>query len=478
MSEPLWTIDELLRLTGGRPLGPEAKPVNGISIDSRTLEPGDAYFAIRGDRFDGHDFVRPALSRGASLAVVGQNRLVALGTVKGPMIVVDDVLDALRALAVAARERFTGKIVAVTGSAGKTTTKDMLRLMLAQSGAVHGAPASFNNHWGVPLTLARMPRDAAFGVFEIGMNHPGEITPLSQMVRPHAAIITTVEAVHLQAFDSVEGIARAKAEIFVGLEPGGAAILNRDNAYFDLLAGLAKAAGAAKVIGFGRQAEAEARLEELTLGPAGSTIAAQIGGRRINYRLAAAGEHMAIDSLAALAAVDWLGADVDKAAEALSEFSAGTGRGRRILLKLPAGAAILIDESFNANPASMRAALGVLGTVEPREDGRRIAVLGDMLELGEGESAMHAALAEAVDAAAVDCVHLVGPVMAALWEALPPKRRGVYAQGVEELTPRLAEEIASGDVIMVKGSHGIGLGKLVETLTRKFGVDAGDAAGG
>jgi UDP-N-acetylmuramoyl-tripeptide--D-alanyl-D-alanine ligase len=478
MTKPLWTLANLLEATGGRPLGPTPKPITGLSIDSRTIREGDAFLAIKGDHFDGHDFVRPALAHGAALAVVSQNRLVSLGALKGPFVVVDDVTDALRALAVAARARSAAKVIAVTGSAGKTTTKDMLKLALAPSGEVHAAAASYNNHWGVPLTLARMPVSAVFGAFEIGMNHRGEIRPLTALVRPHAAIVTTVDAVHLGAFADVEQIARAKAEIFEGLEDNGAAILNRDNPYFELLAKLARDAGAKRVIGFGRHQDADARLEKLELKAGGSAIAARIDGRRIAYELGAAGEHMAANSLAVLAAAIFVGADVGPAADALAEFSAGKGRGRRILLKLPAGSAILVDESYNANPASMRAALGVLSRVEPREDGRRIAVLGDMLELGAMEADMHAALAQPIAEAAVDCVHLVGPVMAALWEALPPARRGVYAQTVAELTPRIAGAIAPGDVIMVKGSNGIRLGDLVEELTKRFGVDAELAAGG
>jgi UDP-N-acetylmuramoyl-tripeptide--D-alanyl-D-alanine ligase len=478
MTEPLWTLPGLVEASGGRPLGPPPKPITGLSIDSRTIREGDAFLAIKGEHFDGHDFVRPALAHGAALAVVSQNRLVALGALKGPFVVVDDVTDALRALAIAARARSPAKVIAVTGSAGKTTAKDMLKLALAASGEVHAAAASYNNYWGVPLTLARMPASAAFGVFEIGMNHPGEIRPLTKLVRPHAAIVTTVDAVHLGAFANVEQIARAKGEIFEGFVNGGAAILNRDNPHFDLLAKLAREAGAERVIGFGRHPDADARLEDLELKAGGSAIRARIDGRPIVYELGAAGEHMAANSLAVLAAAAVAGADVDRAAESFAEFSAGKGRGRRILLKLPAGSAILVDESYNANPASMRAALGVLSRVEPREDGRRIAVLGDMLELGVNEAEMHAALAEPIAEAAVDCVHLVGPVMASLWEALPPARRGVYAQTVAELTPRIAGAIAPGDVIMVKGSNGIRLGDLVEELTKRFGVDAELAAGG
>ena len=477
MTALLWALPDFLAAIKGRPFGLPPKPITGVSIDSRSIDEGDAFFAIKGDRLDGHEFARPALARGASLAVVAQSRLASFGALQAPLVVVDDVMKALGGLAGAARARSEAKIIAVTGSAGKTTTKDMLRLALSRSGATHAAPASFNNHWGVPLTLSRMPQDAAFGVFEIGMNHAGEITPLTKLVRPHVAIITTIEPVHLGAFSSVEDIARAKAEIFAGIEPGGAAILNRDNPHFALLARLAKEAGVAHVVSFGRHPDADAKLGDVTLGPAGSEILAEIDGEDIVYELGIAGEHMALNSLAVLAAVQAVGADVAAAAESLAEFSAGAGRGRRVLLKLPRGSAILIDEAYNANPASMIAALDVLSRVEPHEQGRRVAILGDMLELGANEAEMHAALAEPIEAASVDCVHLVGDAMSALWEALPPERRGVYAQSVDELAAMIADDIVSGDVIMVKGSNGIRLGQLVETLRQKFGVDAGPAPG-
>ncbi len=472
MTEPLWAFSTLLDITNGRSVGPQADSVNGISIDSRTIDEGDAFIAIRGQRLDGHDYVGAALARGAVVAIVAQEKLAGLGRIGGPLLVVDDVMKAMRRLAVAARARFSGKIVAVTGSAGKTTTKDMLRLALAPSGNVHAAPASFNNHWGVPLSLARMPDGADFGVFEIGMNHPGEITSLAAMVRPHAAIITMIAAGHLGAFAGVDEIAHAKAEIFAGIEPGGTAILNRDDRHFELLAGLARAEGVARIVGFGEHPEAEIRLLEVTLVPAGSTVQAEISGKPVGYSLSVPGAHIVANSLAVLAAVDAFGADLGAAAKALADFAAGEGRGDRTVMHLPEGSALLIDESYNANPASMRAALSVLARDEPEGRGRRVAVLGDMLELGKAELAHHAALAEPLIAASVDRVYLVGPSMAALWEVLPSDRRAVYSQAATELGSVIARDLGPGDVVMVKGSNGIQMATIVEALKRRFAAAA------
>lgn len=478
MTVPLWSTEALIAATSARPVGPEAGTITGLSIDSRTLAEGDAFLAIKGDRFDGHDFVGPAMARGASAAVVGQARLARLGAVTGPLLVVDDVAVALRQLAAAARSRSEAKIVAVTGSAGKTTTKDMLRLALASSGSVHAAEASFNNHWGVPLTLARMPQSAEFGLFEIGMNHPGEITPLVGLVRPHAAIITTVAAGHLGAFANVDQIARAKAEIFTGITEGGAAILNRDNRHYELLASLARDEGVSRIIGFGEDAEADVKLEEAQLGAAGSEIQVLIGGRRVRYAIPVPGAHVIANSLAVLAAAEAVGADVEAAAAALGAFRAGKGRGERVLLRLDGGSALLIDESYNANPASMEAALAVLGRAVPRDGGRRIAVLGDMLELGESEEALHAGLAEPIHRAAVDRVYLAGPRMKALWDVLPPDRRGVYAEAADDLRRIVADEIGPGDVVTVKGSNGVGMRNVVATLTERFGKEGKDSGRG
>jgi UDP-N-acetylmuramoyl-tripeptide--D-alanyl-D-alanine ligase len=452
----------------GRPVGARPEAVTGISIDSRTIEPGEAFFAIHGDRFDGHDFASMAVARGAATAVVGEDRLASLGRIKGSLTVVDDVLDALRGLGVAARARSEARIAAITGSVGKTTTKEMLATALAPDGAVHYSPASFNNHWGVPLTLARMPRDARYGVFEIGMNHPGEIEPLVRMVRPHVAIVTTVEPVHLEYFKDVKAIAKAKAEIFSGVEPGGAAIINRDNPHYAQLARLARAAGIERVIGFGEHPKAEARLLTARLKERCTCIAAKILGEDVSYKLGAPGRHLAQNSLAVLAAVSVLGADLALAALALAGVEAGKGRGQRQVLAVPGGAATLIDESYNANPASMRAAMALLAQTEPARNGRRIAILGDMLELGPDAEAMHAGLAEAIAEAEVDRVYLVGPLMRSLWEALPAHLRGGHTDKASELEPVVVDAIGAGDVIMVKGSNASRMGPLVEAIKARF----------
>ncbi len=468
MTRPLWTSDAFLVATGGRPVGPPPETVTGISIDSRTIRPGDAFFAIHGDRHDGHDFVSLALAGGAATAVVGEDRLAALGRITQSLTVVDDVLGGLCGVGIAARLRSNARIAAVTGSVGKTSTKEMLATALASEGVVHASPASFNNHWGVPLALARMPREAAYGVFEIGMNHAGEIEPLTRMVRPHVAIVTTVGPVHLEYFKDEAGIARAKAEIFLGVEPGGAALINRDNPHYALLAELAREAGVERIIGFGEHEEAEVRLDEVRLKENVSCVAATVLGEQVAYKLGAPGRHLVQNSLAVLGAVSLLGGDLARAALALAGLAAGKGRGERQELKLPGGTAVLIDESYNANPASMSAAIALLGQTEPGRNGRRIAILGDMLELGRGAEAMHAGLAGPLAEADVDAVFLVGPLMRALWDALPVRLHGGYTEKASDMEPLVAEAIASGDVIMVKGSNASRMGPLVETIKARF----------
>ncbi|MBS8260366.1 UDP-N-acetylmuramoylalanyl-D-glutamyl-2,6-diaminopimelate--D-alanyl-D-alanine ligase [Roseibium polysiphoniae] len=467
MSEPLWNLTDFLDATGGEMLGEAGEAISGISIDSRTLQPGEAFVAIKGDRFDGHDFVRTALEAGASLALVAAERLDDLPT-DGRYVVVEDPLEALRQLGVAARARTEARIVAVTGSVGKTGTKEALRLCLERSGKVHASVASFNNHWGVPLTLARMPADAEFGVFEIGMNHAGEITPLVQMVRPHTAIITTVQPVHLEFFGSVEKIAQAKAEILSGLEPGGVAILNKDNAQFDLLSFLATAAGVSKVKTFGEKADADTVLEKSSQQVGGSSVQARILGQELTYKIGAPGRHHVKNSLAVLTAVVELGGDLALAGLALSEMHAPKGRGEVTTLQTPGGFIDLVDESYNANPASMRAALAVLGETPVKRPGRRIAVIGDMLELGADTDALHAALAEPLEDAGIDLVFCAGAHMHALWEVLPKAMRGIYSDEASSLEDTLLADVRPGDVIMIKGSLGTRMGPLVEALKREF----------
>jgi UDP-N-acetylmuramoyl-tripeptide--D-alanyl-D-alanine ligase len=468
MSAPLWTYSEFLTAMKGRPLGVKPDAITGISIDSRTVEQGEAFFAIKGDRFDGHDFTTLALARGAATAVVAEGRLSGFGKISGSLTIVDDVLAALGRLGTASRARSSARIAAITGSVGKTGTKEMLAKALEPEGAVHYSLASFNNHWGVPLTLARMPRTARFGVFEIGMNHAGEIEPLAKMVRPQVAIVTTVEPVHLEYFKSVKEIARAKAEIFLGVEKGGAAIINRDNPHYTLLAKLARDAGVERIVGFGEHAKADARLEVVKLKPECSCVSARILGEEISYKLGAPGRHLVQNSLAVLAAVSLLGGDLARGALALAGMAASKGRGARHVLKLVGGRATLIDESYNANPASMGAAIALLGQALPAARGRRIAVLGEMRELGSQSPALHAALAQPLVEAKVDKVFLAGPLMRALWEALPKGQRGGYAESAAELEPLFFDAVEAGDVIMVKGSNASRMGPLVEALKARF----------
>jgi UDP-N-acetylmuramoyl-tripeptide--D-alanyl-D-alanine ligase len=464
MADALWTKDELLAAIEGEVVGTLPRAITGISIDTRTIAPGELFFAIKGERTDGHDYVEQAFAAGAGLAIVGRD---FRGDAAGPFIRVEDTLEALNALGRAGRDRSTARIIAVTGSVGKTGTKEMLRLMLGRLGATHASDKSYNNHWGVPLSLARLPRAAAYAVFEIGMNHSGEITPLTGMVRPHAAIITTVAPVHMAYFRDVEEIAEAKAEIFKGLEPGGTAILNRDNPYYLLLAERARQNGAGRIVGFSQSADsgAESRLLSLEASAAGSRIEADILGETVRYHLGAPGGHLAANSLAALTGVKALGGDVAQAAAALGEFDAPQGRGAQSLHRISDGSICLIDESYNANPASMAAAFGVLAAVG---QGRRIAALGDMLELGGTSVDLHRGLAEPIAAARIDLVFSCGPDMRALHEALPEDRRGVWAPDSASLKAALFEALKAGDTIMIKGSLGSRMGLIVEALKQTF----------
>lgn len=464
----LWTAREMVTAMGGRPFGNLPMGVTGISIDSRTITPGEAFFAIKGDRVDGHDYASIAIANGAALLVVSEAKLPALGRLTIPMIVVEDVLVGLQKLGMAARDRTPATVIAVTGSVGKTTTKEMLRMALAPSGKVHASVASFNNHWGVPLTLARMPIDTRYGVFELGMNHPGEIGPLSRMVRPDVAIITTIAPAHLGNFSSVDEIADAKAEIFEGVVNGGDAILNRDNPYYERLEQAALAQGVENIHSFGQHAKAEFRLAEFDGAAELSTVWVSFGGETREVTIGAPGRHLAENAMAVLAAVSLVGADVDAAIEAFASLSAVKGRGQRHRLKIPEGALTLIDESYNANPASMRAAIAVLASAQPGEEGRRIAVLGDMLEMGEFAPSVHAELAGPLLASGIEHVWLAGPEMVALRDALPETVQVVYFETTDELVNLLTAEVRAGDVVMVKSSLGIGFGKIVAALLDKY----------
>lgn len=468
----LWTSQALLEATGGRPLGQLPAGISGISIDTRTLEPGDAFFAIKGDALDGHDFATTAVKAGAGVLVVAQGKLPALGRLNAPMIVVPDVLVALEKLGAAARERSRAKIIAVTGSAGKTSTKEALRHVLSAVGTVHASDKSFNNHWGVPLTLARLPEDCDYAIFEIGMNHAGEIRPLAGLVRPEIAIVTLIAAAHLGHFRNLDEIAEAKAEIFEGMAPGGVVLLNRDDSRFEFLEERARAKGVKTVLGFGENERADVRLLQCRLEPESSTIAVSIAGHEWAARIGVPGRHTVQNILAVLGAAYVADADLSAVTGALAMLSAETGRGKRHLLHLPGGDATLIDESYNANPASMRAAIELLDAAPVQGGGRRIAVLGDMLELGNHSAKLHAALAEVLRQTRTDLVFLAGPEMKALANTLPSSLMADYRAGAEELKPVLFDALRPGDTVMVKSSKGIGFSKLVDALVNQFPAEA------
>ena len=466
-AEPLWETAAMAEAMHARPIGNLPPFVTGLSIDSRTLQPGEAFFAIRGDRFDGHDFLTAATKSGAALHIVAEHKLPALGRVQQqtPMLVVDDVLKALTLLAEAARARSQAKIVAVTGSVGKTTTKEALRHGLGAVGTVHASAASFNNHWGVPLSLARLPAETRYAVFEIGMNHPDEIRPLVKLVRPHVAIITLIAPAHLGHFRDLDKIAEAKAEIFEGLVPGGTAVLNADDPRCGLLATMARKVGVTDFAIFGEKNGADCRLIDFRSSPEGASMDAQIFGEPVHVELAASGRHMAQNVLAVLAAAKLFGADVGAVAASLSSWRAVKGRGERTVLSMSDGGSItLVDDSFNASPAAMRAALDVLKHCAPGEGGRRIAVLGDMLELGGSAPVLHAELAGPLEAAGVDRAFLKGEEMKALDDVLGGRVAREWHESVDELRESLLAYVRSGDVVLVKASKSIGFAGLVDQI--------------
>jgi UDP-N-acetylmuramoyl-tripeptide--D-alanyl-D-alanine ligase len=463
-ARPLWTVDEMTAAMGAERQGPRPTAISGISIDSRTVAAGDAFFALA-DRRDGHEFVDAALAAKAALAVVAAERRGQFPQ-DAPLLVVPEVLPALRDLAAAARRRTDAKVIGVTGSVGKTSTKDALLLALQKEGEAHASVASYNNHWGVPLSLARCPASARYVILEMGMNHAGEIEPLSRLARPHVALITTIAPVHLEFFGTLAKIADAKAEIFLGLENGGTAVLNRDNSQFAHLSRRAKEARVARVVSFGQHPKADALLIKFALHPECSTVEANILGTELTYKIGAPGHHLVVNSLAVLAAAELVGADLALAALALAEFKPQAGRGKLIELELPGGTALLIDESYNANPVSVEAALALLGRAAIGPRGRRIAVLGDMLELGPRGRALHRGLVAAINASGIDLVFCCGPLMRALWQALPAGRRGGYAEDAAALEAQVLSAVHAGDAVMVKGSLGSRMGPVVGALQR------------
>jgi UDP-N-acetylmuramoyl-tripeptide--D-alanyl-D-alanine ligase len=471
MSAPLWTAAELRAATGGT-LAREAA-AGGVSIDSRSVAPGDLFVALR-DARDGHDFVAEALARGAAAAMVDRDPPGVAPD--APLLRVAETLAGLAALGTAGRARTAARVVGVTGSVGKTGTKDMLRLALGAHGPAHAAVASYNNHWGVPLTLARMPREAAFAVIEIGMNNPGEIAPLARMARPHAVCITAIGEAHIGHMGSLAAIAEEKGSIAAGLEPAGVAVLNRDTPFFPRLAGIARAHGAARILGFGKDAAAEVRLLEATTGPEGTRARIALPDGVAEVALPdAIGLHHAQNACAALAVVAALGLDVAGAAAALADYAPGAGRGAARPVALPGGGtALLVDESYNAAVPAMRAALATLA-LRPAT-GRRIAVLGDMRELGAFSADLHEGLAPDA-AAAADLVFTCGPEMARLHARLPAARRGAHAPDSAALAPLVRAALRDGDVVLVKGALGSRMKIIIEALAAPGNMQAPGAPG-
>lgn len=467
----LWTSTAAAAATGGTSTRDWA--ATGVSIDTRSLQPGDLFVALKDIR-DGHDFVAQALARGAAAALV--SRIPEGVAPDAPLLIVPDVLHALERLGAAGRARSKARVIGVTGSVGKTSTKEMLRTVLAGQGRVHAAEASYNNHWGVPLTLARLPQDADFAVIEIGMNHPGEIAPLARLARLDVALITTVAPAHLEAFDDLEGIAREKADILLGLQPGGAAVLPTDISTARILLDRATALGV-RVETFGEATDAGFRMEQVTVGESTTTVRARHNGQAFLYKVRTPGRHFAANGLGALAVAHVLGLDPAIAATDLGRWTPPAGRGTReriIMDRIERTGFDLIDDAFNANPASMAAALDILIAATPQDGtgrigkGRRIAVLGDMLELGPGEAALHLDIARHPGLAAVTVIHCVGPRMKALWSALPRSQRGEWVETAPDLAARARMLVDAGDIVLVKGSKGSKVSLVVDGL-RKLG---------
>lgn len=462
MTHPLYTVADVLAATGGvSPLAPST-PINSVSIDSRELGPDALFVAIKGDRFDGHDFVEKALENGAVAALVSEG--------KGGgdrRIVVADALEGMRDLAASARARSRALVVGVTGSVGKTTTKEAIRTVFEAAGETHASIKSFNNHWGVPLMLARLPASAQFGVFEMGMSGPEEIRPLARLVRPHIAVITTVAAAHLEAFGSLDGIARAKAEIFSGLEPGGIAVLNADHPQLAVLLDEANAVGVSRIVTYGEARGADWQILDVETVADRSFATVEHDGVRHRVVLAVPGRHMIANATAALAVASLAGIEPHVALRALAGFGAQPGRGQRILLGPEGRPLLLVDESYNANTASMTAALEAFSAQTAA--GRKVLVLGDMLELGPRSAELHASLMPAIEGSGAERIYLVGKDMAALAAALGPGRVAAHTQTAGEIVDIVLGELAYGDAVMVKGSNGVGLAGIVESIRNRFG---------
>lgn len=454
----LWTHDSAAAATHGRALGPEWR-ATGIAIDSRKVEKGDIFVALPGERVDGHDYVAAALNDGAAAALVSR---IPEGLEDAPLLLVDDVLEGLADLARAARARSSARVVAVTGSVGKTGTKEMLAAALAAHGKTMASVGNLNNHIGAPLSLARLPADCDFAVFELGMNHADEIRPLSRLVAPHAAIVTNVEPVHIEFFDGIDGIADAKSEILEGLEPGGVAVLNSDNASYARLRDRAREIGVDRVVTFGSGACCDVRLLAIEPSADGTRVTATVAGTEISWTVGGIGEHWGFNSLGVVAVLHALKIDIAPCLPRLGAVAALRGRGGQVAITTAdGGSALLIDESYNASPPAVRAALSVFAATSAN---RRILVLGDMRELGDSGPAAHAALTDAIDAAAPDAIYLCGSSMVHLRDALGAARVTAYAETAAELADAVAGSVADGDVVLVKGSLAMGMKAIVSAL--------------
>ncbi len=457
----LWSSEEIKQATGGE-ITSEFESTK-VSIDTRTLQEGALFVAIKGDSLDGHEYVEEAFKQGAAAAIVETS--FNLETDK-PLVRVKDTLKALEEIGKASRARTNAKIIAVTGSAGKTGTKELLSIAFSSVGKTYASRKSFNNHWGVPLTLANMPKDTEYGVFEIGMNHKGEIEALVKQVRPHVAIITTVEPIHLEFFKNLEEIADAKAEIFTSMEDEGIVILNIDNNHYTRLRQKAEECNVSKIISFGESEEADSRLQDCQLRSDSIKVRTNVLGEKVGYKINIPGKHIALNSLAVLTAVKVLDGSINKAADALRNSEPIEGRGNRIEVTIVKGEPpiTIIDESYNANPASMRAAFKVFEMVKPKGEGRRVAVLGDMLELGKHGPKMHMDLANPLLKVQADLVFCCGPLMEALFNVIPPDWQGGYKDNSHELASIVTEAVKPGDVILIKGSNGCKMSYILQAL--------------
>lgn len=458
-----WQAEEIIRAVRGNSLHEQTWHATGVAIDNRAVKPGDLFIALKGPVHDGHDFVGQAFANGAVAAIV--DHAPPQVTSQSPLIFVEDSFSAMQDLGRVGRQRSHAKFLAVTGSVGKTSCKEQLRIMLGACGDVYANEGSFNNHWGVPLSLARLPADAKWGVFEIGMNHAGEITPLTREVKPAVSLINNVESVHLENFPSVEAIADAKAEIFLGMEPDSTAVLNRDNPHFARLLAAARTQGIRTILSFGQNEKADARLIECVTDADGSNVTADVLGNRLVYRIGTPGLHTALNSLGTLASAAAAGGDLMVCAEALAAFRPLDRRGARQKVQLRDGSSLtVVDETFNANPVSTKAAIRVLADIPLDGAGRRIAVLGDMKELGPAEAEMHVGLAEILIACDIDKIYCCGELMTHLYNALPTSLRGGYTLESAACAAQVAASVQNGDVVMVKGSKSVHMERVVEAL--------------